>query len=92
MQNVRSKPDSPLSDPDVTALLLTAYGLAPLVLQSHLARGLGVDPLSPEGARIMAIPGLELLTREALQRRFAAGRRNRGTGAGHGASQRQRRR
>lgn len=52
-----------LSNPDVTALLLTAYGLAPLVLQAHLARGLGVDPLSPEGARIMAIPGLELFTR-----------------------------
>lgn len=52
-----------LSDPDVTALLLTAYGLAPLVLQSHLARGLGVDPLSPEGARAMALPGLELFTR-----------------------------
>lgn len=52
----------PLSDPDTTALLLTAYGLAPLVLQAHLARGLGVDPLSPAGARALAIPGLELLS------------------------------
>lgn len=52
-----------MSDPDVTALLLTAYGLAPLVLQAHLTRGLGVDSLSPAGARILAIPGLELFTR-----------------------------
>ncbi|WP_127476533.1 TetR/AcrR family transcriptional regulator [Microbacterium sulfonylureivorans] len=56
-------PLQPMSDPDVTALLLTAYGLAPLLLQAHLGRILGVDPLSPEGAEILAVPGLELFTR-----------------------------
>ncbi|HWM15380.1 MAG TPA: hypothetical protein VNP97_02215, partial [Microbacterium sp.] len=38
------------------------YGLVPLVLNAHLSRVLGVDPLSPEGARILALPGLELFT------------------------------
>ncbi len=53
----------PISDPEATALLLTGYGLAPLLLQSHFARVLGVDPLGPDGARRLALPGLELFTR-----------------------------
>src|SRR5690606_28859049 len=51
-----------ISDPAPTALLMTAYGLAPLLLQSHLTRSLGADPLSPEGARRLAVPGMELMT------------------------------
>lgn len=52
----------PLSDPEATAVLLTAYGLAPLLLQAQLARVLGVDPLGPDAARRLALPGLELFT------------------------------
>ncbi|WP_396656999.1 TetR/AcrR family transcriptional regulator [Microbacterium sp.] len=62
IRDIAEKDPSRFSDPDATALLLTAYGLAPLVLQSHLARNLGADPLSPEGAGRLAVPGLELLT------------------------------
>lgn len=51
-----------VSDPDTTALLLTAYGLVPLILRSHFARVLGADPLSGDGARVLALPGLELFT------------------------------
>lgn len=51
-----------MSNPDVTAVLVTAYGMAPLLLNAHIARVLGVDPLSPEGARLLALPGLELFT------------------------------
>lgn len=51
-----------ISDPDTTALLMTAYGLVPLLLKSHLERNLGADPLSPEGARRLAVPGMELMT------------------------------
>lgn len=57
----------PMSDPDATALLLTAYGLAPLLLQGHIARVLGADPLGPDGARRLALPGLELFTRGLFQ-------------------------
>lgn len=52
-----------MDEPEVTALLLTAYGLAPLLLHHHLARSLGADPLSPAGAELLAVPGLELFTR-----------------------------
>lgn len=57
----------PVSDPDTTALLLTAYGLAPLLLQSHLARLLGADPLGPDGARRLTLPSLELFTHGLFQ-------------------------
>ncbi len=56
-----------MSDPEATALLLTAYGLAPLLLQGQIARVLGVDPLGPEGARRLALPGLELFTHGLFQ-------------------------
>jgi AcrR family transcriptional regulator len=55
-------PTRRFSDPVATAALLTAYGLAPLLLRAHLTRMLGADPLGPEGARRLALPGLELFT------------------------------
>lgn len=57
----------PMSDPDTTALLLTAYGLAPLLLQGHLARLLGADPLGQEGARRLTLPSLEAFTHGLFQ-------------------------
>ncbi len=57
----------PMSDPETTALLLTTYGLAPLLLQGQMARVLGTDPLGPEGARRLALPGLELFTHGLFQ-------------------------
>jgi TetR/AcrR family transcriptional regulator, regulator of cefoperazone and chloramphenicol sensitivity len=49
-------------DADTTALLLTLYGLAPLLLQHHLARHLGDDYLSSTSVRRLTLPVLDLLT------------------------------
>lgn len=51
-----------VSDPDVTALLLTIFGLAPLVLLDHFERGLGYEPFSPEGLARQTLPMLEMFT------------------------------
>lgn len=50
------------TDRAVTALYVTAQGLAPLVVRHQLTRTLGVDPLSAEGVRRATIPLLELYT------------------------------
>lgn len=52
----------PSSDADVTALIVTVYGLAQFLLRDRLARALGADPLSPQGARKLALPTMELFT------------------------------
>jgi TetR/AcrR family transcriptional regulator, regulator of cefoperazone and chloramphenicol sensitivity len=49
-------------DPDSTALLLTVYGLAPLLLQHHVARHLGDDYLSSTSVRRLTLPVLDLFT------------------------------
>ena len=53
----------PQSDPASTALLLTLFGLAPIVLRRQFARALGEDELTPAVIARITIPMLELFTR-----------------------------
>lgn len=50
------------SDPKVTALLVTVFGLTQFLLRDRFTQILGVDPLSTEGAKKLTVPTLELLT------------------------------
>lgn len=50
-------------DREVTALFLTAYGVAPLVLQHQIARALGVPRLDDTAMRRATLPILDLYTR-----------------------------
>ncbi|MFB9957254.1 TetR family transcriptional regulator [Agromyces bracchium] len=50
------------SDPDLRAVLITAYGLAPLLLRGQLARVLGAPLDSPAVVRRMTLPTLEFYT------------------------------
>lgn len=50
------------SDPEVTAAVLTAYGVVPLLLERQLGRALGTDGLGPALIRRLALPLLELYT------------------------------
>ncbi|MBO1900921.1 TetR family transcriptional regulator [Leucobacter weissii] len=52
----------PQSDPRITALLLTVFGLAPLVLRRHFARALGEAELTPAALGRLTVPMLELFT------------------------------
>lgn len=52
----------PMSDPEMTAMLLTLMGLSPVVLRAQIARALGTDQLSPAGLLRTTLPTLELLT------------------------------
>lgn len=52
----------PMSDPDMTALLLALMGLAPVVMRARIARVLGVDQLSTAGLLRSTLPTMELLT------------------------------
>ncbi|MFS0894916.1 TetR family transcriptional regulator [Microbacterium sp. 179-I 3D3 NHS] len=52
----------PMSDPDMTTLLVTLIGLGPVIMRAQMARVLGSDQLSPAGLRRMTVPTLELLT------------------------------
>lgn len=52
----------PMSDPEMTAMLLTLMGLSPVVLRGQIARALGTDQLSPAGLVRTTLPTLELLT------------------------------
>ena len=52
----------PQGDTEGTALLLTLFGLAPLVLRRQFARALGEDDLTPAGIARLTIPMLELFT------------------------------
>ena len=52
----------PMSDPDMTALLLTLMGLAPVLMRTQIARTLGIDQLSAEGLLRSTLPTMELLT------------------------------
>jgi TetR/AcrR family transcriptional regulator, regulator of cefoperazone and chloramphenicol sensitivity len=49
-------------DTHVTALIVTAYELARLMLRERFGSALGADPFSPEGVGRLTIPTLELLT------------------------------
>lgn len=51
-----------LADRSTVALYLTLYGLAPLIMQRQLTRGLGIDQLSAEGIRRSTLPLLDLYT------------------------------
>lgn len=53
----------PMSDPEMSALLVAMLGLAPLVLRGQLSRRLGDDLLGPAGMRRMTLPTMELLTK-----------------------------
>ncbi|WP_400993399.1 TetR family transcriptional regulator [Agromyces sp. GXQ0307] len=50
------------SDPELRAVLITAYGLAPLLLRGQLARVLGAPLDSPAVVRRMTLPTLEFYT------------------------------
>jgi AcrR family transcriptional regulator len=50
------------SDPEMRALLVTVYGLAPLLLRDHLARTLGAPLDDAATVRRMTLPTLELYT------------------------------
>jgi TetR/AcrR family transcriptional regulator, regulator of cefoperazone and chloramphenicol sensitivity len=52
----------PMSDPEMTTLLVTLIGLGPLVMRAQLARVLGSDQLSAAGLRRLTLPTMELLT------------------------------
>lgn len=52
----------PMSDPEMTTMLLTLIGLAPVVMRAQVARALGTDQLSPAGLLRTTLPTLELLT------------------------------
>ena len=52
----------PMSDPEMTTLLVTLIGLGPVVMRSQIARALGADQLSPAGLLRTTLPTLELLT------------------------------
>ncbi len=52
----------PMSDPEMTALLMALMGLGPVVMRAQIARALGQDQLSPAGLRRATLPTMELLT------------------------------
>lgn len=52
----------PQSDPKSSALLLTLFGLAPIVLSRQFARSLGEQELTPAAIARITIPLLELFT------------------------------
>lgn len=52
----------PMSDPEMTTLLVTLIGLGPLVMRAQMTRVLGADQLSPAGLRRLTLPTMELLT------------------------------
>lgn len=52
----------PSTDPELRAVLITLYGLAPLLLRDQLARTLGAPLDSPAVLRRMTVPTLELYT------------------------------
>lgn len=52
----------PMSDPEMTTLLVTLIGLGPVVMRAQIARTLGTDQLSPAGLLRTTLPTLELLT------------------------------
>lgn len=50
------------SDPRVTAVMVAAHGIMPLILERHIARALGESGLTAAAIRRMTIPTLELYT------------------------------
>lgn len=50
------------SDPEATAVVMTLYGIAPLLAQRQLARAFGDDVLGSAGIRRLTLPVLELFT------------------------------
>lgn len=52
----------PMSDPEMTALLLALMGLGPVVMRAQIARALGEDQLSSAGLVRSTLPTMELLT------------------------------
>ncbi|MBM7504450.1 TetR family transcriptional regulator [Agromyces aurantiacus] len=52
----------PSGDPDTRALLITVYGIAPLILRDHVARALGAPLDSAAALRRMTMPAIELHT------------------------------
>ena len=52
----------PMSDPEMTALIVAMMGLAPVVMRAQVTRVLGEDQLSPGGLMRTTLPMMELLT------------------------------
>lgn len=52
----------PMSDPEMTALVVALMGLAPVVMRTQITRALGQDQLSPAGLLRATLPMMELLT------------------------------
>lgn len=49
-------------DPQVTATIVAAYGLMPLLLETHIARALGAERMDSALIRRLTVPMLELYT------------------------------
>lgn len=52
----------PMSDPEMTSLVVALMGLAPVVMRTQVTRALGQDQLSPAGLLRTTLPMMELLT------------------------------
>lgn len=52
----------PMDDADGTALLVTVFGLAPLVLRRQMAKALGEPALTPSALARITLPTIDLLT------------------------------
>lgn len=52
----------PMSDHEMTTLLIVLMGLGPVVMRAQIARALGQDHLSPAGLLRATLPTMELLT------------------------------
>ncbi len=51
------------TDPDMTALYLTVFGLATLVMRDRFGKAMGCEPFSAEGLAKQTIPMLEMFTK-----------------------------
>ncbi|PRX96709.1 TetR/AcrR family transcriptional regulator [Allonocardiopsis opalescens] len=68
----RNRPDPPFADRRARATVGTAMGLAVPLLQQHVARGLGADLSSPEGAHLLAVVLLDIHSHPILSPEAAA--------------------
>lgn len=57
----------PMDNPESTALLVTAFGVAPLLLRRQIARALGEPRLTSKALARITMPTMELFTRGLYQ-------------------------
>jgi AcrR family transcriptional regulator len=64
--------DEPFTDTRTRAVVLTALGLAVPLLHEHISRALGVDTLSDEGDRLVAMALLDIYSHTLITPELAA--------------------